>query len=88
MFLQVSMNKAKVYFCTNIDLRYQYRHVQEEEVETWNAFLRRIENVCVMVDGHTSTYPTDIYMTDQWFFLSPEAPDPFEPEYKQMEMSI
>ena len=79
---------TKVYFCTNIDLRYQYRHVQEEEVETWNAFLRRIENVCVMVDGHTSTYPTDIYMTDQWFFLSPEAPDPFEPEYKQMEMPI
>lgn len=79
---------TKVYFCTNIDLRSQYRDIQKNEVETWNAFLRRIDNVCVMVDGHKSTFPTDIYMSDEWFFLSPEVPDPFEPEYKQMEMPM
>ncbi|MCM1191058.1 MAG: replication protein [Lachnospiraceae bacterium] len=73
---------TKVFFCTNIDLRYQYRHVQEEEPETWKAFLRRINNVCVMVDGKTMTYPTEIYLDDTWFFLTDvQAKDvPFEQE--------
>lgn len=53
---------TKVFFSTNIDLRAQYRHVQEEERETWLSFVRRIGHVCVMVDGHTSTFPTEAYL--------------------------
>ena len=38
---------TKVYFCTNIDLRQQYRNIQADEPETWKAFLRRIDKVKV-----------------------------------------
>lgn len=77
---------TKVYFSTNIDIRAQYRHVQEEEQETWQSFVRRIGNVCVMVDGHSSTFPTDIYMEDEWFFLGNGGSDgvPFEREHEQL----
>lgn len=62
---------TKVYFCTNVDLRSQYRHVQDEERETWLSFVRRIDSVCIMVDGHSSTFPTEAYLKDEWRFLEP-----------------
>lgn len=36
---------TKVYFCTNIDIRDQYCNIQQDEPETWKAFLRRINRV-------------------------------------------
>jgi len=34
-----------VYLASNIDLRQQYKNVQEYEPATWRAFLRRIHSV-------------------------------------------
>lgn len=36
---------TKVYFCTNIDIRDQYRDIKTDYPETWNAFIRRIHYV-------------------------------------------
>lgn len=36
---------TKIYIITNIPLKEQYRYVQEEQKETWRAFLRRINEV-------------------------------------------
>lgn len=81
---------TKIYFCTNIDLRDQYRHVQQEEKETWLSFLRRINYVSVMVDGRSMTFPTEEYLDDNWFFLNNDDLDgiPFEHDFEQMEMSV
>lgn len=81
---------TKVYFCTNIDLREQYRDIQADYKETWKAFLRRIKNVTVMVDGRSMTYPTEEYLNDGWFFLTGDQEKyvPFEPNYEQVEMSL
>lgn len=81
---------TKVYFCTNIDLRSQYRYIQEDEQETWQAFLRRIGSVCIMNDGTSCTYPTDVYMNEEFRFFRPVGPEgtPFDEGYEQMEMSI
>lgn len=81
---------TKVYFCTNIDLRLQYRYIQADEPETWQAFLRRIGSVCVMSDGTSCTYPTDVYMDEEFRFFRPVGPEgnPFDEGYEQMEMSI
>ena len=38
---------TKVYFSTNIDLKWQYCNIQRDEPETWQAFLRRIHKVHV-----------------------------------------
>lgn len=44
---------TKVYFCTNIDLRAQYPNIREDEPETWNAFVRRIQKVGIYQDKDT-----------------------------------
>lgn len=36
---------TKVYIVSNIPLNQQYRNVQAEEPESWNAFVRRINNI-------------------------------------------
>lgn len=46
-----------VYIVTNIALENQYREVQYDNPETWNAFLRRIHEVKVyQADGKTDIY--------------------------------
>lgn len=36
---------TKVYIVSNISLNQQYRNIQAEEPESWNAFVRRIKNI-------------------------------------------
>lgn len=80
---------TKVFFCTNIDLREQYPNVQKEEKETWLAFLRRIHYVRVFNDGKSSTFPTDLYMDDQWyFFKDDDFENPFIPDYEQQNLPL
>lgn len=76
---------TKVYFCTNIDIRAQYTDIQHDYPETWKAFLRRIHNVVVMVDGHSSTFSTEVYLNDQWFFISDNL-TPFDEDHVQIRM--
>lgn len=42
---------TKVYIISNIALREQYRYVQREEWESWQAFLRRINEVHAHIGG-------------------------------------
>lgn len=42
---------TKVYFTTNISLHEQYTDIQRRELETWNAFLRRIHHVHIYGKG-------------------------------------
>lgn len=42
---------TKVYIISNVSLREQYRNVQREEWESWQAFLRRIHEVHAYVGG-------------------------------------
>lgn len=60
---------SKVYIISNIDLREQYVNVQEFEIETWNAFLRRINEVCVYSGEYTYELPTDLYLSDCYPFI-------------------
>lgn len=53
---------TKVYICTNIDLRDQYPNIQENEEETWNAFLRRVHTVMRMDKEFTLTASREQYM--------------------------
>lgn len=46
----------KVYIISNIDLKDQYRYIQEEQSETFKAFLRRIHHV---IEFHKDSTPTD-----------------------------
>ena len=49
------MNKVacftKVYIISNIELLEQYPFIQKEQIETWNAFLRRIHSVRVFANN-------------------------------------
>lgn len=51
-----------VYIVTNISLEEQYREIQKEYKETWDAFLRRINQVIIM-----DKTKTDIYTVDEYF---------------------
>ena len=42
---------TKVYLVSNIPLTDQYRDIQDAQLETWNAFLRRIHSVKIYLDG-------------------------------------
>lgn len=80
---------TKIYFCSNIDLREQYPNVQQDEKETWLAFLRRIDNVKVFNNGTSSTFPIEVYMNEKWyFFRDDELPTPFTPKYEQLSMPL
>ena len=47
----------KVYIISNWELKKQYREVQRDDVETWNAFIRRIHKVVVYEsDGYIKEY--------------------------------
>lgn len=48
-----------VYIVSNWDLEMQYREAQSEDVESWQAFLRRIHEVQVFAqDGSVTVYPS------------------------------
>lgn len=69
---------TKVYFCTNIDLRAQYPNIQREEVETWNAFLRRINYVKVYDGSGYYILGTHEYLNNFHAFFN----NPFDnPDY-------
>lgn len=45
---------TKVYITSNIPLEEQYRDIQRYQMETWRAFLRRVQNVIeYLPDGST-----------------------------------
>lgn len=46
---------TKVYIISNIDLKEQYTDLQKEQPRTWEAFLRRIHDVCVFMNGSVYT---------------------------------
>ena len=49
---------TKVYLVSNIPLHEQYRNIQKDEPESWNAFNRRIHEVLCMTKGF-GELPTD-----------------------------
>lgn len=49
---------TKVYLLTNVALEGQYRDVQQDYPETWNAFKRRIDKVKEYSDTGISEYPS------------------------------
>ncbi len=62
---------TKVFICTNIDLRHQYRDIQTDCPETWNAFLRRIQYVKTYTDiGNYFVMDTKGYMSEMFIFLN------------------
>lgn len=68
---------TKVFFSTNIDLRWQYSNIQRDEPETWRAFLRRIHKVQVFEDiNKTYIMPTMEYLNNMFHFFN----NPFEDE--------
>ena len=83
---------TKIFFCSNIDLRDQYPNVQQDEKETWLAFLRRIDNVKVFNNGTSSTFPTEIYMNEKWYFFKDgSTPTPFTSDmldYEQISIPL
>ena len=49
----------RVYIISNWSLEKQYKEVQKDDVETWNAFLRRIHKVVIYEkDGTVIEYPS------------------------------
>ncbi|MCR4756095.1 MAG: replication protein [Lachnospiraceae bacterium] len=53
---------TKVYILSNVNLRQQYKDIQENYPETWKAFLRRIHKVTVYTGNDVKTYNTEEYM--------------------------
>lgn len=56
-----------VYIISNWKLEEQYKEIQQEHPETWNAFLRRIKNVMIFHDdGTVTTYDTVNAYLNRW----------------------
>lgn len=53
---------TKVYIATNIDIFEQYPNIQREEKNTWDAFIRRIDNITVYTGKEIVTMPTETYL--------------------------
>lgn len=70
-----------VYIVSNIELREQYRQIQFDRPEVWNALLRRIQKVmCIFQDGHHEEYTMHDYLNG---FVEIEGQGPFTNEPKQ-----
>lgn len=66
---------SKVYIISNMDLRNQYRFIQQDSPETWQAFLRRIHSVQVYTEHEVVTLGTLAYLEGfHPCFSSPFAP--------------
>ena len=51
---------TKVYIISNLPIEEQYKNIQQEQPETWNAFLRRIETIRVYTEkGVYTDYPCE-----------------------------
>lgn len=82
---------TKVFFCTNIDIRNQYRDIQTDYPETWNAFLRRIHRVKTYVDkSEYIIMDTASYMRNMHYFFKPpfDTDEDGYPEAKQLELPL
>jgi hypothetical protein len=53
---------TKVYITSNIRLKEQYKNVQEEQKETWKAFIRRIHNVWIIDKSRRKEYTIEEYI--------------------------
>lgn len=60
---------TKVYLISNIDIREQFPNVQREQRETWNALLRRIQNIKVYNGEHIIEAPLITYLKEDWHFF-------------------
>lgn len=58
---------TKVYIISNIPLNQQYRNVQAEEPETWDAFCRRIQRVIEMGNQFHELEPDSTFAPDDIF---------------------
>lgn len=71
------MNKVacftEVYIISNIDLLEQYPFIQKEQLETWNAFLRRIHNIRVFFNNSVYESSLKDYLNGfkPWGSISP-----------------
>lgn len=70
---------TKVFICTNVPLEDQYKTVQLEHKETWNAFIRRIHKVKVYSQDGVLEYTLDDYMNRNKFteYDCPQEEIPF-----------
>ncbi|MCM1187170.1 MAG: replication protein [Lachnoclostridium sp.] len=71
---------TKVYLLSNIDIRQQYRFIQDECYETWLAFLRRIHTVHVYSEQYDYEQPIDLYLSD---FFPLIEPSPFDRDFRK-----
>ena len=69
---------TKVYIITNIKLEDQYKAVQTEYPETWEAFLRRVHKVKAYSESGVSEYSKDQYMNRHKWVEEIEAELPEE----------
>lgn len=63
---------TKVYLVSNIPLHEQYRNIQKDEPESWNAFNRRIHEVRTMTTGFVELPTDDSFDPDAIFGESGE----------------
>lgn len=68
----------EVYICTNIDLREQYPFQQKCENTSWQAFLRRINNVMVFTGDKVIDLDTQKYLKECFPFLKYNGETPFD----------
>ncbi len=54
---------TKVYIISNIGLRDQYSELQRDQIQTWDAFLRRIHEVRIFANGSVHSGTVKEYMT-------------------------
>ena len=55
---------TKVYVISNIDIRDQYINIQRDEPRTWDAFLRRFQQIKIYTDKGVSSMSLDTYFTN------------------------
>lgn len=67
---------TEVYIISNVSLREQYTNLQRDQVETWEAFLRRIHEVHVYLNGKVHKGTCKEYM--QGFIPVKNAEVPFK----------
>lgn len=68
---------TKVYIISNIPLTDQYPNMQTDQKRTWEAFLRRIHNVHIYVNGKVHTGTCDEYING---FVPVDGKVPFDEE--------
>ena len=68
-----------VYIVTNISLENQYKEIQKEYKETWEAFLRRINQVIKMEKNQSKIYSiNDYFERDEFVEIDSQVELPFD----------